>query len=295
VSLQVSTGRAGQVNELLEAMARGRDDHQFFSRAFLARTLHDGQLEWVENADATVNVLATANRYGKTTVCSHRHYHKNVYKIGGEPRYMRADGTVDQDAFLKLKYHTVHTADLWETAALVWDDARKLKNENALLAAWVAADPATKPPHIDFVHGSRWKFRTLGDDASGIDGNSFYHISLDEAGWVRYLDEKMQNVVRVRVADVKGTIDLVGTFKPGISRDFYKAAVRASSYTGRGISFDHRADEEDVDVEGTLDQSIRKYLREFFGGKDLDQELLDNLKKIGVTADELADAATRSA
>lgn len=295
MSLQVGTGRAGQVNELLEAIARGRDDHQFFSRAFLGRTLHDGQLEWVESADATVNVLATANRYGKTTVCSHRHYHKGIYKIGGEPRYMLPDGTIDQPAWLKLKYHTIHTADLWETAALVWDDARKLSNENPLLSAFISGMPATKPPHISGVNGWVWKFRTLGDDASGIDGNSFYHISLDEAGWVRYLEEKMQNVVRVRVADVRGTIDLVGTFKPGISRDFYKAAVRASAHTGRGIAFDHRADEEDADIEGTLDQSIRKYLREFFGGQDLDAELLENLKKIGVTADELSDAATRNA
>ena len=47
-------------------------------------------------------------------------------------------------------------------------------------------------------------------------------------------------------------------------------SVRASSHTGRGISFAHQGDDEDVDVEGTLDQSIRKYLREFFAGAGLD-------------------------
>jgi hypothetical protein len=267
VSLQVGTGKARQANDLLEALARGREDHQFFSRAFLLRTLHDGQCEWVENANATVNVLATANRYGKTTVLSHRHYHKNVYKIGGEARYLDEDGAIDGSAFAKLRYNTIHAADLWETSALVWDDAHKLLNESPRLQAFVKNAPRSKPPHIDFIHGSRWKFRTLGHDASGVDGNSFYYISLDEAGWSEKLEEMMQNVLRVRVADVRGVIDLVGTFKPGISKDFYKFAVRASAYTGRSIAFDHRDDTEDD--AGDLASSIRRYLREF--GIDLDE------------------------
>ena len=90
MSLQVATGKAQQSNDLLEALSRGRRDHQFFSRTFLNRTLHDGQLEYVTNARATVNCLATANRYGKTTLLSHRHTHCGIYKIGGEPRYLDA-------------------------------------------------------------------------------------------------------------------------------------------------------------------------------------------------------------
>jgi hypothetical protein len=275
VSLHVGTGKASDSNALLEALSRGREDHQFFSRFFLNRTLHDGQAEWVENAVATVNCLATSNRWGKTTVLPHGHFHSNIYKTGGEERYLDEAGNLDLAAWTKLRYNTVHSADLWETAALVWDEAKKLRNENPRLAAFIKNAPESKPPHIDFINGSRWKFRTLGHAAEGIDGHSFYLITLDEAGWIDSLDAKMQNVIRVRVADVRGRIWLVGTFKPGVSKDFYKACVRASAYTGRGLGFDHRTEEADEGNSANLDSSIRKYLKEF--GIDLD-EYADALK-----------------
>ena len=256
-------------NRLLDALARGRDDHQFFSKTFLNRTLHDGQLEYVESANATVNCLATANRYGKTTLLTHRHTHCCIYKIGGERRYLDEAGEVDGEAFARLRYNTVHTAGGWETAALVWDEMHKILNESPRLAAFVKDAPRSKPPHIEFIHGSRWKFRTLGHNAEGVDGNSFYLISIDEAGWIENLEEMMQNVLRVRVADVQGMVDIVGTFKPGISKDFYKFCVRASAYTGRGLGFDHRDTAEDDGVAESLDSSIRRYLAEY--GIDLDE------------------------
>jgi hypothetical protein len=256
-------------DRVLDALARGRHDHQFFSRFFLNRTLHDGQLEYVENANATVNCLATANRYGKTTLLSHVHFHSCIYKTGGLSRYQREDGSVDSDAFAKLRYNTVHTAALWETAALVWDEAHKIINESPRLEAFIRDRPKSKPPHIDFIHGARWKFRTLGNNAEGIDGNSFYDISIDEAGWIVALEEMMQNVLRVRVADVQGRIHIVGTFKPGVSKDFYKFCVRASAYTGRGLGFDHRDTAEDTGADTSLDASIRRYLAEY--GIDLDE------------------------
>lgn len=268
MTLRVGTGKAAAANDVLEALARGRDDHQFFSYTFLNRKLHDGQLEYVTSANATVNCLATANRYGKTTLLTHRHVHKNIYKIGGEPKYV-IDGQMDAGLYARLKYRTIHAAALWETAALVWDDFHKVWKESPRLQAFVRDAPRSKPPHVDFIHGSRWKFRTLGNNAEGIDGDSFYHISIDEAGWIVPLEEMMRNVLRVRVADVQGTIDIVGTFKPGISKDFYKFCVRASAHTGRGLGFDHR-DQADQDGQTeSLDASIRRYLREY--GIDLDE------------------------
>lgn len=263
-------------DQILEALARGREDRQFFSRYFLGRTLHDTQLKYVDGADATVNVLATANRWGKTTVTLNIHAHAGIYKTGAEPFYLDELGDFDLGKFNRTRYNTIHTAGLWETAALVWEDFHKVHNESARLRAFVRAAPRSKPPHVDFITGARWKFRTLGDNASGIDGNSFYVITIDEAGWQNDLEEMMDNVIRVRVADVRGVIHLVGTFKPGVSKDFFKYAVRAAAHTGASISFDHRSEtDDDVDVvqASQLDSSIRAYLREY-----------------GIELDELADA-----
>ena len=71
-------------------------------------------------------------------------------------------------------------------------------------------------------------------------------------------------------ADVRGRIVIVGTFKPGISRDFYRICVRASAYTGSAIAFDHGSDDEgEMTQTELLSASIRKYLREY--GIDLDE------------------------
>jgi hypothetical protein len=72
----------------LEALARGRYDYQYFAHTFLGRTLHDSQLEFMENSQAKINALATANRWGKTTVLSVLHFHAGIYKTGAEWRYM---------------------------------------------------------------------------------------------------------------------------------------------------------------------------------------------------------------
>lgn len=253
-----------------DAFQRGREDQEFFWQFFLNRRPHAGQLKFITEGEATINALACSNRYGKTTLLAGRHFHKCIYKVGGEPRYLSDDGAFDLDAFLKLRYNTVHTSGEWEQAAEVWDDAHRLMKESQPLQAFVKNAPKSLPPHIDFINGARWRFRTLGANGSGVDGKSFYYISIDEAGWITNLEEMMQNVLRVRVADVRGVIDIVGTFKPGISIDFYKIAVRASAYTGAGLALDHRTVDED-EAGDDIDAAVRRYAREL--GFDLDGEL----------------------
>ena len=261
----------------LEALQRGRADHEFFGAVFLGRTPHPAQLEVLEQGTATVNVLPTSNRWGKTTLLPHLHCHSCIYKIGAEERYLSEEGILDQDKFNRIRYHTIHTAGDWETTALVWDEMHKLIKESVNLRPFITDYPRSLPPHISFYNGARWKFRTLGWDARGIDGNSFYVISVDEAGWIEDLEKMMQNVIRVRVADVRGRIYLVGTMKPGISRDFFKESVRASTRTGVHAIIDHRSDLEDTVSAGDLDPGIRRLCYE-----------------AGVTPDEL-DAALAEA
>lgn len=296
MSLHIGTGKATDADLLLEELSAGRDDIQRFSQFFLGRTLHDGQLEFAENSQATVNALACANRYGKTTSMLTLHTHAQIYKTGGEPSYVDpVTGVVDEKKFLQLRYETAHTSKDSEEAYAVRDDFIRVKSEQPALDAFVKAAPESKPYNVDFITGGRWKFRTLGHDASGIDGRSFYLVSVDEAGWIDDLEEKMSNVIRVRVADVRGRIVIVGTFKPGVSRDFYKICVRASSYCGAQIGFAHSAGEDGEELDESLDASIRKYLREYIrreaarSEERLTDELWAELAKLGITPDEFAD------
>ncbi len=196
MSLEVGTGMAQEATSLLDAFSRGRRDPQYFCHFFMGRTLHDKQLDFMVNAEAKVNCLATANRWGKTTVLSARHFHRGIYKIGAEWRYVdAATGAVDMDIFTGLKYETVHTAGEWEQAQMVWEDARKLIGESTSLQAFVSAMPKSKPPYIQGIQGWKWLFRTLGTNASNIDGKSIYLLSIDEAGWIDNLEEMLRNVL----------------------------------------------------------------------------------------------------
>lgn len=268
MSLEIGTGKAQETASLLDAFARGRNDPEFFCEFFMGRRLHAGQAEFIKNAEAKVNCLATANRWGKTTELTGLHLHAGTYKTGAEWRYINEDMTMDMDVFTKLKYETVHTAGEWEQAQFVWEDILRIREENVRAAALIRDFPKSLPPFIRGINGWKWMFRTLGNNASNIDGKSIYLLSIDEAGWIDNLDEMMRNVLRVRTADVQGRIVIVGTFKPGISRDFYKVCVRASAYTGRRIDFAHGTDEEG-DAPANLDAAIGKYLKEF--GIDLNE------------------------
>lgn len=254
----------------LDAFTRARQDPVFFWHYFLNRCPHPGQAKFVREADATVNALACSNRYGKSTLLAGRHFHSNIFKIGGEPRFLLDDGSFDLRSFERLRYRTVHSTGEWEQTAEVWEDALRLINENPRLAAFVKDAPRSKPPHIEFINGAKWLFRTLGVHGSGIDGKSFYLLSIDEAGWIDRLEEMMNNVLRIRVGDVRGRIDIVGTFKPGVSKDFFKICVRAAARTGANLGFDHRGDSVN-DESGDLDAAIRRYAREL--GFDLDVEI----------------------
>jgi hypothetical protein len=224
---------------IAEAIRRS-EDPAFFSHYFCERKLHSGQEEWLNSSEATINVLTTGNRYGKTSTLSIKHLQRCVLKKGAEPRYV-FDGEIDVRAFYGEKYKTIHTAGLWDTAKLVWEDALQMNSDSERLRQLIEQPPPrTLPPEIRFFNGSRWLFRTLGDHGENIDGSSFYYISVDEAGWIRNLEEIMGNVLEVRVGDVRGIIDLVGTMKPGLSRDFYAFARRAAIATGKKINFDHR-------------------------------------------------------
>jgi hypothetical protein len=257
-----------------EAFERGRTSDSFFWHFFLLRCPHPGQLHFLENANATTNLLACSNRYGKTTMLAGRHFRKNVYKLGAEQRYLSDDYEFNLDSFLRTRYRTVHTAGEWDQAAEVWEDAQKLINESARLASFVKNVKKSPPYEIEFIHGAKWLFRTLGVRGSGIDGKSFYHLSIDEGGWIVDLESMLHNVLTIRVADVRGQIDIVGTFKPGMAKDFFKLCVRASAKTGVGIGFDHRSDEtETTEDQGyDLDAAIWAYAKQF--GFDLEAEMV---------------------
>lgn len=256
----------------MEAFALARSDQSWFWHYFLLRCPHPGQKRFIDGAQATINALACANRYGKTTLLAGVHFHACIFKTGGERKFLTPSGDFLIDEYLRLKYTTVHAAGEMDQTKEVLHDAWKLINESPRLDAFVSATPKSIPFEIRFHNGSKWLLRTLGDNASGVDGKSFYVLSIDEAGWISDLQTMMDNVLTIRVADVRGRIIIVGTFKPGMSADFFKICVKAAAATGVALGFDHRSLSEGDELgDDTIDGAIWKYAKEC--GFDLADEI----------------------
>jgi hypothetical protein len=220
------------------AIARGRHDVGYWAWYFLEQQLHDGQIAWLENAEATTNVLTTGNRWGKSFMVAARHFHRCFYKIGAEWRYIDpVTKEVDLTSYHETKFHTLHTAQGWDTVQLCWDPMWALCDKPRL-KPFIKSRPRSGYINIAMLNGSRIWFKTLGEQGQGVDGTSLYIISIDEAGWIENLGWILENVIRVRIADVQGMVDLVGTMKPGISQDFYREAVLAQVYTGTEVVVD---------------------------------------------------------
>ena len=259
---------------VVDDLRRAREDPAFFSHRFCKRKLHDGQAEWITKANAAVNVLATGNRYGKTSVVTVGHAHSCIFKIGGEPRYTADDGSFDMEAMAGLEYNTAHAAPSNELAKIVWQDFNRMRRASPDLDVWVESMPRSEPYNITFIQGAVWRIRTVGDDASSLDGRSNYLISVDEAGWLAKLEEMMDNVLTLRVADVRGRIWLVGTMKPGeVSQGFYKYAMKAAAGVGTDLAIEHVTTGKALGKRKyPVDPSIYRYCIE--RGIELD-ELLD--------------------
>jgi hypothetical protein len=269
-----------------QAIERGRDDVEFFAYHFCDLRLHSGQVEWLTSANATINLLLTGNRYGKTVSIGVRHLHCQFYKLGAEPRYMNPDGTADRKRFVRERYMTVHTAGLYETAEMVWNELDSLVKNNENLRPWLETPlPRSKPHEVRFLHNGRWYFRTLGDNGEGIDGKSFYLITIDEAGWEQKIESIIDNVARMRVADVRGMIDCVGTAKPGLSQGFFNLAIKAQAYLGDDRQLDHSGVSKRA-ADGSrplVDPAVVEYGKR--AGYDIERMMVDYLARMAEQRD----------
>ena len=266
--------------DAVEAIMRGRGDVEFFARHYMGMQLHGGQLEWLHEAQARINLLLTGNRWGKTTTMMVAHTHAQFYKLGAEPRYVDADGTVDVSRMARERYYTVHSAGLYDTAKEVWREFASLVKASPDLAVWLETPlPRSEPHEVNWMHGGRWLFRTLGDNGEGIDGRSFYLVTIDEAGYEKNIQEIIDNVARMRCADVRGRIHAVGTAKPGLSQGFFSLALQAQASLGDRRELDYRSESKPLPVGTRLlvPRELQRYA--LAQGMDLERMAHDMLQR----------------
>ena len=99
------TGKPREVTSLLEAV-RWAATTRSSSATSLGRYLHEGQARFMRGSSAKVNALATANRWGKTTLLTGEHIHAGSTRPVPSPLHRRGR-QAQPEPFTSLNYETV--------------------------------------------------------------------------------------------------------------------------------------------------------------------------------------------
>lgn len=253
-TLAAQAERARHVGKALRKFAPLTQSAKFVHK-FLAKTPrgHKGQVRWLTEANASINVLIPGNRFGKSVVEAMRHIHHNVFKVG-----------IDKPK-RSTPYETISVSISNDQAEIVFEEAKKLLDtpQAKPLVKRIYSSPF---PKIVFYNGSVMHCRSAHEDGKYIDGHAYRLVSIDEAGWLKNELKKLMNGVIIMRLAGGGMIDLIGT--PKGYTDLYWYANRGLQgipgyYTQRGSIYDNPyLSEEDLKIRDELLAQADPRLRE---------------------------------
>ena len=225
----MNPGLRGDLKAKWLRMAR---DPIYFAEIMLPRRPHEGQVKFLTEANAYINVLVPGNRWGKSTVIAMRHIWHCMFKVGGQPS--------GKHTWATMPYETISAAYSADQAMIVYNEALRLLKHPAI-APFVTRVRTTPFPSIRFYNGAVFHCRSAHDGRKYLDGHAYRYVSIDEAGWIDDLKHLMNQVILMRLAG-GGMVDLIGT--PKGFGDLYWYANRGlrgvdGYYTQRGSIFDN--------------------------------------------------------
>lgn len=206
--------------ELQKILTQGYSDIPLFAEKLLGLPLHEGQLTYLRNANQKINLLVSANRWGKSVLMAVLHIHANFYKVG--------IGRGNGEAWSRASYSTANLAPHSEATEPVFraikailtsafpipqEDGGLLNNE--CLIGWFL-DPEhirnSVPYLITYQNNCSTLFRSLGEDkGTSIQGKNFGIISYDEGGRSHNLDYEINSNIIPRLADLNGKLHIPST------------------------------------------------------------------------------------
>ena len=206
--------------ELQYVLTQGYSDIILFSEKLLGMPLHEGQKKFLRSANAKVNVLVPANRWGKSVTVAIKHIHHNFYKTGV--------GRGNTEAHMKASYMTANLAPHSDATKPVFDAIKSIMTSsfripqtdgtiinNQCLIEWfinLINIRNSTPYYIPFNNNSSILFRSTGEDkGDSIQGKSFGYISYDEGGRSNHLEYELDSNIIPRLADLDASLDIVST------------------------------------------------------------------------------------
>lgn len=195
-----------------EMYARGQGDYAAFASDFLDVQLHDGQKRWLHTAAwADERMLSASNRWGKTCAAGVKALHDCFYQTR-PPEF----------AELTTEYKYLNLSLTIEMSKIAWEYALKFGLSSKLFRRFILEQEIKTAPFPTMAIGtpksqrtnafrSEYWARSSAKKAYYILGQNFDRINYDECARDPNGKDILDEVLRMRVADRNGQIDLPST------------------------------------------------------------------------------------
>jgi hypothetical protein len=261
-------------------------DPVHFAEAVLGISLHPGQKNWLRESISHENLLVTGNRWGKSFICAVKALHRAVFRL----RDIKYDTS--------RKYRIVTASITQDQANIVFDRAVRLLRESELLHPFILTLTRSPYPRLVLSNGAVLEARSTQNRGEYLLGNDYDYFIFDEVAFESDPDYVVEEVIKMRLADREGMLDLVST--PNGRNWFYLRAReiierKRPGYFQSGDTRDNKFISESAvraRIESFSDRRVQQNIMGKFvdsGGEILKGEYVDraleNAKRIGQGAD----------
>lgn len=220
-----------------------------FADLMLGIKLHDAQINWIEKSKKRINILRPGNRFGKTFVAAVKHgWHvmckpllRGKVMTGEEwqrieyntlnfgPTYELGRGALQilrelfqGDMLIPVcpfcDTHRISKPDIFSCdECMATFKEPNWRTNKSLLKDWAIVDDradAQVLPYLEFKTGARMLGRSMSEMGVAFKMRKLAFITGDECGDIPDLWLFTNNTLLMRVVDLNGQIDLVGTPQP---------------------------------------------------------------------------------
>lgn len=178
---------------------RAVGDIPFFAEKFLDITPHAGQTEWLKNSNKPENLLVTGNRWGKSFAEAIKIIHHAVFRIR-DLKYDRAG-----------RYHIVAASITLDQARIIFNTVLRILNGPCRIEGLIKKVTNTPYPRILLGNGAMIEARSTQRRGEYLLGNDYDFFIFDEVAFEDEAEYVVNEVVKMRLADREGRLDLVST------------------------------------------------------------------------------------
>jgi len=165
----------------------------------LGISLHPGQAKWLKNSVCSENLLVTGNRWGKSFVCGVKIIHHAIYRL----RKLVYDRSG--------KYRIVTASITQDQANIIFNHVVRMARESPLVQPLISRITRSPYPRLTFSNGAIVEARTTQNRGEYLLGNDYDLFIFDEVAFETDPEYVVEEVIRMRLADREGRLDLVST------------------------------------------------------------------------------------